>query len=63
VALLKAYGIDSEDSEIMLAIAILYMQNRQWQRALSFARRRLELTPNDPEARNLLNQVERAIGR
>lgn len=58
-AMLKAHQLSPDDPGILQALAIFYMQRRQWDRALIYAERLVLLYPNVPGPRQLLNQIRR----
>lgn len=60
-ALLKAYGMDQHDPDIVRAIALLYMQQQQWRQALPYAEKLRDLLPDAPEPRQLLQRVQEAM--
>ncbi|MEE8262076.1 MAG: tetratricopeptide repeat protein [Gammaproteobacteria bacterium] len=61
-ALLKAYRLDKNDPSVIQALAILYIQGHQWDRAASYARKLIRLYPNEPGPRRMLEQIDRARG-
>ncbi len=58
VALLKAHQLDSHDPNIIYALAVFYMQQRQWDRALPYAEQLTHIYPGATEPRRLLNQIQ-----
>jgi len=50
------------DVEIVLLLAELSAQNNDHPRALKYARRLVELVPNDPNARRFLQQLQKSAG-
>jgi len=60
-ALLQAFQLDPRDADIVYATAAFYVQRRQWKRALSFAERLAELTPNDPGPPKLVASIRRHL--
>ncbi len=61
-ALREALELDRGDPDIAYALAVLYLQRRQYTRALTYARLFSRLVPQDPRARRLASQIERARG-
>ena len=61
-ALLAATRTDSEDPENAFALAALYAGERRWKDALPYAERFAALSPTDPRALGLLQEVRRALG-
>ncbi len=57
IALLKAHRLSGSDPTILQALAIFYIQGRQWDRATTYAERLTLLYPNEPGSRRLLNQI------
>ena len=57
---LRAHGLDRGDPGIAYALAVLYLQQRQFGRALTYARLFADLTPQDPRGRGLIAQIEQA---
>ena len=57
--MLKAHQLSRDDPGILQAIAIFYMQRRQWDRALIYAERLVLLYPNAPGPRRLLKEIRR----
>jgi predicted CXXCH cytochrome family protein len=60
-ALLKAYGIDQHDPDIVHALALLYAQQRHWRQALPYAETLRNLRPDAPEPRQLLQRIQEAV--
>jgi tetratricopeptide (TPR) repeat protein len=60
-ALLKAYGMDQHDPDIVRALALLYTQQRQWRQALPYAEELRNLRPDAPEPRQLLQRLQEAV--
>jgi Tfp pilus assembly protein PilF len=61
-ALLAATRTDSGDPENAFALAALYASERRWKDALPYAERFAALSPGDPRALGLLQEVRRALG-
>ncbi|HUK20734.1 MAG TPA: tetratricopeptide repeat protein [Gemmatimonadales bacterium] len=57
-ALLDAYRLDSQDADVIYALALLYAQQAKWQRALPYARELVRLAPGAPEPAQLLQRIE-----
>ena len=62
-AWLEAHGLDRDDPEIAYALAVLYLQQRRFGRALTYAQMFADLTPQDPQGRGLIAQIEQARAR
>lgn len=60
-ALLKAYGMDQHDPDIVYALALLYVQQRQWRQALPYAEALHNLRPDAPELWQLLQRLQEAV--
>jgi predicted CXXCH cytochrome family protein len=60
-ALLKAYGIDQHDPDIVYALALLYMQQRQWPQALLYAEKLRTIRPDAPEPQQLVQRLQEAV--
>lgn len=58
---IKAHRMDPRDPTIIHALAIFYVQDENWQKAEPFARQLVQLTNNDPGARQLLQMIEAAL--
>ncbi len=61
-ALLKAYRLDENDPSVIQALAILYIQGRQWDQAATYAKKLTQLYPNEPGPRRMLEQINMARG-
>jgi predicted CXXCH cytochrome family protein len=59
--MLKAHKIDRSDPGIIQALAILYVQQRKWDEALTYARKLVELMPGDPGPGQLVEQIQREM--
>ena len=59
-ALRQANKLDPRDPQVVYALALFYVQQREWRRALPYAQRLAELAPGDPRARELLQQIQQA---
>lgn len=57
-ALLRAVELAPADTDNLLALLALYVEQEAWQSALPFAKRFAELLPGSMEARNLLTSIE-----
>jgi len=62
-AWLEAHGLDRDDPEIAYALAVLYLRQRRFGRALTYAQMFADLTPQDPQGRGLIAQIEQARAR
>jgi tetratricopeptide (TPR) repeat protein len=60
-ALLKAYGVDPHDADIVQALVIFYAQQRRWRQALPYAEELRRLRPDTPEPRQLLQRIQDAV--
>lgn len=58
-ALLKAYRLSENDPSVLNALAIFYIQGRQWDQASSYTERLIRLYPNEPGPRRMLEQIQR----
>jgi Flp pilus assembly protein TadD len=57
-SLLEAQALDPGDPDAAHALAVLYTQRADWKRALPHARRLVELAPEAPGPRGLLERIE-----
>ena len=62
IALLKAYRLSGNDPSILQAVAVFYIQDRQWDRAAIYAEKLTRLYPNEPGPRRMLEQINKARG-
>jgi Flp pilus assembly protein TadD len=62
IALLKAYRLNGNDPSVLEAVAIFYIQGRQWDRAATYAEKLTQLYPNEPGPRRMLEQIDKARG-
>jgi Flp pilus assembly protein TadD len=62
-ALLAGHRLAERDPALLHALAILYAQMGEPRRALPFARRLLDLDPDSPDARRLVERLEAEAGR
>jgi predicted CXXCH cytochrome family protein len=58
-ALLRAYQLDSEDPSILQALAVHYLQARQWDQASIYAGKLARMYPNEPGPRRMLEDIQR----
>ena len=58
-ALLQALQLDPRDPDIVYATASFYAQRQQWKRAQLIAEQLLTVAPDDPRARQLLEEIKR----
>ena len=56
----EALGVHPADAQLLLALATLHRDAGRWDQARTYARRLLDLRPDDPDARALAQQIERA---
>lgn len=61
-AMRAAHQLDTRDPDIVYALVVLYMQQSQWERALPYAHKLLELAPGAPGPQQLLQHIQNAIG-
>ncbi len=54
----RANGIDSNDLDIIYALAVFYAQDRRWREALPYAQTLTEISPNTAEPRQLLTRIQ-----
>ncbi len=59
--LLRARELDRGDPKIAYALAVFYIQQQQYQRALGYAQRLTELVPEDPASRQLVERIRRQL--
>jgi predicted CXXCH cytochrome family protein len=59
--MLKAYETDQNDPGIVQAIAIFYIQEQSWKKALPFAERLVKLVPGAPGPEQMLKQVQQGM--
>ncbi len=57
-ALLKAHRLDTRDPSIVNALVVFYIQERRWEEALPYARGLVELVPDAPGPRQMLQQIQ-----
>ncbi len=60
-ALLQANRLDPTDAEIVYALAVFYIQQQQYRRALRYAERLSVLMPTEPGAQQLLERLRRQL--
>ncbi len=60
-ALRRADTLDHDDPQILYALAAFYARQRQFARALSYAQRLVELTPDEPAARQIRDTITQAV--
>jgi predicted CXXCH cytochrome family protein len=56
--MLKAYAADPADSSILRGLAVFYSQQEDWERALLYARKLVELLPDEPGPKQMLQRIE-----
>jgi predicted CXXCH cytochrome family protein len=61
-AMHQAYTIDPKDPGVLHAITVFYMQERQWEKALSYAEKLVALAPAAPGPRQLMQEIEKELG-
>lgn len=59
--MLKSYQIDQSDPSIVQAIAIFYMREKQWEKALPYAEELVKLVPEAPGPANMLKQIQQTM--
>ena len=62
-AMLRAYQLDSEDPSILQALAVHYLQGRQWNQASVYAAKLARMYPNEPGPRRMLEEIQRQSSR
>lgn len=60
---LESYRVGPEDPSIAQALAILYSQDARWDEALEWAERLVEMLPEEPGARQFLEDIRSSSGR
>lgn len=60
-AMHQAYTIDPKDPGVLHAITVFYMQERQWEKARSYAERLVALAPGAPGPRQLMQEIEKEL--
>jgi len=60
-AMIKAHETDKTDPAIVQAIAIFYIQEGQWERALPFAELLMTLVPDAEGPKQMLKQIQQAM--
>ena len=58
-ALLRALQLSATDPSILHAVVIFYMQQHQWEQASTYAKQLVQLYPNAPEPRRMLNYLQK----
>ncbi len=59
--MLKAHEIDQQDPGIVQAIAIFYIQQEEWENALSYAEKLVKLAPDAASPKQMLKRIQQAI--
>jgi Flp pilus assembly protein TadD len=59
--MLKAHELDQSDPGIVQALAIFYIQDKQWEKALSYAQKLVQLAPAAPGPEQMVKQIEQAM--
>jgi predicted CXXCH cytochrome family protein len=59
--LLRAYAIEPQNPGIVNALAIFYIQEQQWEKALPYAEKLVELVPGAPGPDQMLRQIQQAL--
>lgn len=59
--MLKAFEIDQHDPGIVQATAIFYIQEKQWDKALPFAQKLVELVPDAEGPKQMLRQIQQEM--
>jgi tetratricopeptide (TPR) repeat protein len=59
--MLSAHQIDKRDPGIVQALAIFYIQEKQWGKALPFAEKLVELAPDAEGPKQMLKQIQQAM--
>jgi Flp pilus assembly protein TadD len=58
-ALLQARTLDPDDPEIVHALAMFFVQHKQWTQALSHAEKLVDMAPGQPGVRQLVETIRR----
>jgi tetratricopeptide (TPR) repeat protein len=61
-SLLRALELEPNTSEFVLMLALLYQKQQRWPESLSYAKRLIELQPNDPSYQKLLQDIRQRRG-
>ena len=61
-ALLRAHELEPRDPDVVNALAVFYIQERRWQEALPYAQKLVELLPNAPGPRQMLQEIQGRLG-
>jgi tetratricopeptide (TPR) repeat protein len=56
-ALLKAYQLDPQEARVLQALAIFYVQGKQWDDAVAYAEQLVRVYPHAAEPRQLLQHI------
>ena len=59
---LESYRVGPEDPSVVQALAIFYAQDAQWDEALEWAERLVEMLPDEPGALLFLDEIRRNSG-
>jgi tetratricopeptide (TPR) repeat protein len=59
--MIYAYEIDQRDPAVVQAIAIFFIQDKQWESALYFAELLVRLAPDAERPKHMLKQIQQAI--
>jgi tetratricopeptide (TPR) repeat protein len=59
--MLKAYQADKHDPGIVQAIAIFYVQEKKWGKALSYTEQLVDLVPNAKGPKQMLRQIREGL--
>ena len=59
--MLKAYETDPLDAQIVHTLAIFYIQDKEWEKALNYVERLVELVPGARGPQEMLMQIKQAI--
>ncbi len=59
--MITAHQVDDRDPGIVNATAIFYIQEKDWENALHFAEKLVALVPDEPNSRQMLNQIQQAM--
>jgi Tfp pilus assembly protein PilF len=59
--MIRAYQIERRDPEIVQALAIFYIQEKQWEKALLYAQELVKLVPDAEEPEQMLKNIQQVM--
>jgi len=59
--MLRAYQINRQDPAIVQTLAIFYLQEKQWQKALPYVQELVKLVPDDPGPEQMVKQIQQEL--